>query len=90
MKLLVDTSALLALAFRDDRHHEAAAAFVRAHPHARLVLSELGPTFIKLGQMLSSRPDLVGATLAQELSTLLDHAPADLPRCLDRNELVGK
>jgi len=41
MKLLVDTSALLALAFRDDRHHAAAAAFVRAHPHARLVLTEL-------------------------------------------------
>lgn len=41
MKLLVDTSALLALAFRDDRHHEAASAFVRAHPQARLVLTEL-------------------------------------------------
>ena len=41
MKLLVDTSALLALAFRDDRHHEAAAAFVRTHPQARLVLTEL-------------------------------------------------
>jgi predicted nucleic acid-binding protein len=41
VKLLVDTSALLALAFRDDQHHEAAAAFVRAHPQARLVLTEL-------------------------------------------------
>ena len=41
MKLLVDTSALLALTFRDDHNHEAAAAFVRAHPHARLVLTEL-------------------------------------------------
>ncbi|MBI1736812.1 MAG: PIN domain-containing protein [Candidatus Rokubacteria bacterium] len=41
MKLLIDTSALLALAFRDDRNHEPAAAFVRAHPQARLVLTEL-------------------------------------------------
>ena len=41
MKVLVDTSALLALAFPDDRHHQAAVAFVRAHPQARLVLTEL-------------------------------------------------
>ena len=41
MKVLVDTSALLALAFRDDRHHAAAVSFVRGHPHARLVLTEL-------------------------------------------------
>ena len=41
MKLLVDTSALLALVLRDDQNHQAAASFVRAHPHARFVLSEL-------------------------------------------------
>jgi predicted nucleic acid-binding protein len=41
MKVLVDTSALLALAFPDDRHHAAAVAFVREHPQARLVLTEL-------------------------------------------------
>ena len=41
MKLLVDTSALLAFAFRDGQNHQAAAAFVRAHPQARLVLTEL-------------------------------------------------
>ena len=41
MKLLVDTSALLALAMRDDRNHRAAVEFVRNHPHARLVLTEL-------------------------------------------------
>jgi ubiquinone biosynthesis protein len=45
----------------------------------RLVLTELGTTFIKLGQMLSTRPDLVGAKVAQELSKLQDNAPADPP-----------
>lgn len=30
----------------------------------RLALTELGTTFIKLGQMLSTRPDLVGQDLA--------------------------
>jgi predicted nucleic acid-binding protein len=41
VKLLVDTSALLALAFRDDRNHAAAVGFVREHPRARFVLTEL-------------------------------------------------
>jgi ubiquinone biosynthesis protein len=45
----------------------------------RLVLTELGTTFIKLGQMLSTRPDLVGPKVAQELSKLQDDAPADPP-----------
>ena len=41
MKLLSDTSALLALMLRDDQNHPAAVAFVREHPHARFVLTEL-------------------------------------------------
>jgi len=41
MKLLADTSALLALTMRDDRHHESAVAFVRNHPKARFVLTDL-------------------------------------------------
>ncbi len=43
----------------------------------RLALTELGPTFIKLGQMLSTRADLVGNALANELTALQSHAPAD-------------
>jgi ubiquinone biosynthesis protein len=43
----------------------------------RKALGELGPTFIKLGQLLSTRPDIVGPKLAQELEQLQDHAPAD-------------
>jgi ubiquinone biosynthesis protein len=45
----------------------------------RLVLTELGTTFIKLGQLLSTRPDLIGAALAQELTLLQDNTPADPP-----------
>ncbi len=43
----------------------------------RMALTELGATFIKLGQMLSTRADLVGAELAEELSKLQSSAPAD-------------
>lgn len=43
----------------------------------RLALTELGPTFIKLGQILSTRDDLVGVELARELTKLQSAAPAD-------------
>jgi ubiquinone biosynthesis protein len=45
----------------------------------RLALTELGTTGIKLGQMLSTRADLVGPLLAQELSHLRSHTPPDSP-----------
>lgn len=41
MKLLADTSGLLALVLRNDQHHADAAAFVRRHQGARFVLTEL-------------------------------------------------
>lgn len=43
----------------------------------RRALEELGPTFIKLGQVLSTRPDLVGVALADELTALQASAPVD-------------
>src|SRR6056297_1922736 len=36
----------------------------------RMALTDLGPTFIKLGQILAARPDLVGPKLAEELKRL--------------------
>lgn len=45
----------------------------------RLALTELGTTFIKLGQILSTRADLVGPELAAELSELQSSTPADSP-----------
>ena len=38
-------------------------------------LAELGPTFIKLGQFLSTRADLLGEQLAADLSELQDSLP---------------
>jgi len=38
-------------------------------------LQVLGPSFIKFGQALSTRPDLVGDDVAQELSELQDRLP---------------
>jgi len=43
----------------------------------RRAFTELGPTFIKLGQVLSTRPDLVGPDVAAELSQLQASTPAD-------------
>ncbi|MCZ2402026.1 AarF/ABC1/UbiB kinase family protein [Paenarthrobacter sp. Z7-10] len=44
--------------------------------HLRLALAELGPTFIKLGQVLSTRSDLLPAEFRNELAKLQDDAPA--------------
>jgi ubiquinone biosynthesis protein len=41
----------------------------------RLVLEELGPTYIKLGQVLSTRPDLIPVEFIAELSKLQDRVP---------------
>jgi ubiquinone biosynthesis protein len=41
----------------------------------RKVLEDLGPAYIKLGQMLSTRPDLVGLEISQELQKLRDDTP---------------
>jgi len=41
----------------------------------RLAFEELGPTFIKLGQVLSSRPDLVPQDIADEFKKFQDKVP---------------
>jgi ubiquinone biosynthesis protein len=55
--------------------------FTRRHPEKRpgerlaSALQRLGPAFIKLGQALSTRSDLIGEELANDLSGLRDNLP---------------
>ena len=41
----------------------------------RLALQELGPVYVKFGQILSTRRDLLPADIAQELAGLQEHVP---------------
>jgi len=41
----------------------------------RLVLTELGPSFIKLGQILSTRRDVIPADIVEQLTRLQDDVP---------------
>ncbi|MFN7016979.1 MAG: ABC1 kinase family protein [Fimbriimonadales bacterium] len=45
--------------------------------HLRAAIEELGPTFIKLGQILSTRSDLLPEPFIEELRKLQDNAPAE-------------
>jgi ubiquinone biosynthesis protein len=51
----------------------------------RLALEEAGVTFVKLGQMLSTRPDVLPAEFIEELGRLQDHVP---PAAWDQVEQV--
>jgi len=47
----------------------------RQAKRVRNALEELGPTFCKLGQIMSTRPDLLGPEFIEELATLQDNVP---------------
>jgi ubiquinone biosynthesis protein len=59
-----------------------ALAHLNRETRIRLAIEELGPTFIKLGQILSTRPDQVGMPLAQELQKLQTSVPCDKPEAV--------
>jgi ubiquinone biosynthesis protein len=50
----------------------------------RAALDEMGPTFAKIGQALSTRPDLLPPEIIEELSTLQDHVSP-----LTQEQVVG-
>ena len=57
---------------------DTAADLARLEPavQVRRVMEELGPTFVKLGQILAGRGDLFGPELIAELERLHSHVPA--------------
>ena len=62
------------------RRQSAETTGVTPAQHIHLALEELGPTFIKLGQILSTRTDLLPPNFISELSRLQDDvAPAPWP-----------
>jgi ubiquinone biosynthesis protein len=58
----------LKISFRGEKQRDAFTAPVRT----RKMLEELGPTFIKMGQILSTRPDLIPISFIKELEKLQD------------------
>ena len=50
----------------------------------RMALEELGPTYIKLGQVLSTRPDLIPVDFITELAKLQDEVPPFDTQAVDR------
>ncbi|MCK4546615.1 MAG: AarF/ABC1/UbiB kinase family protein [Candidatus Eisenbacteria sp.] len=57
------------------KQRERIESFSRAE-RIRMALEELGPTFVKMGQILSTRPDLLPVELIQQLAKLQDQVPA--------------
>jgi ubiquinone biosynthesis protein len=54
-----------------------ALAGVSTEARVRMAMTELGTTLIKLGQMLSTRADLIGPDMATELAQLQSNVPAE-------------
>ena len=65
--------ALLDRRRRPDEDDEAAAGSPRG-VRLRAMLDELGPTFVKFGQLMSTRPDVIPPDIVRELRTLQDAA----------------
>ncbi len=59
----------------DSWQHEVAAHQPERAAHLRQILTRLGPTFIKVGQALSTRPDLIRKDFLIELIKLQDQLP---------------
>lgn len=76
---LADWLTRFRLPFRDslkDRGGVPLSKYTREQ-RVRMALTDLGPTFIKLGQILASRPDLVGSSLSEELKQLRSNVAPD-------------
>src|SRR5512141_2450836 len=71
-------------------HHEHDLALMTTPERLRHALEELGPTFVKFGQMLSTRPDLLPYNYIKELEKLQNQVapmPAEVARRIIEDEL---
>jgi len=66
---LLDKLAIFRVAERGDVKTKSIGARIRS------LLEELGPTFVKLGQLASTRPDLIPVSIVKELELLQDQVP---------------
>ncbi len=83
---LADWLTQFQLPFRDafkDRGGVPLSKYTREQ-RVRMALTDLGPTFIKLGQVLAARPDLVGPGLTHELKKLRANVPPDTMEEVDQ------
>jgi ubiquinone biosynthesis protein len=73
-RLKIDQYLEVGLQLISKKRREPAERMSRAE-RVRLAFEDLGPTYIKLGQALSTRPDLVPIEFIRELQKLQDHVP---------------
>lgn len=73
---MLGLSDMVARSKRLFRHDSSVIYRLTAAERMRLVLEELGPTFIKLGQLLSTRPDIVPSSFVREFEKLQDSVPS--------------
>ncbi len=72
---IVENTALRKVFFRKSSSTKKEVLTTNRWVRIRLVIEELGPTFIKLGQLMSNRPDVLPEPLIQELEKLQDQIP---------------
>jgi ubiquinone biosynthesis protein len=71
----------------EEERGERARAQMSSAVRARQVLEDLGPSFVKLGQIASTRPDLLPADIITELKKLQDSVlPVPFPRIKEQIE----
>ena len=73
---LLNLSQFVAKSRRMLRREESRLAQLAPAERMRLALEELGPTFIKLGQLLSTRPDIIPKAFVDEFAKLQDNVPS--------------